>query len=428
MGNEVIEHSIKNGYHLHTIQSDKFKTISIVIKIRAPLNRDTITKRALLPYVLQQGTNKLPDLRSLRGALDELYGAVLTAYGSKKGENHLLTIRLETANESYLNSEEEVFTPAVKLLRDILFDPKRSSEGFDPSIVKREKQTLKQKITSIIDDKMSYANERLIDEMCADEPFHYHVNGYEEDLDEIDEKNLYTYYQQMLQEDTIDIYVLGDIKDKQIEEKIHTFFQRERQPELLPTVFSTNQPETVKTVTEKQDVQQAKLHLGYRTNTVLKDPEYFALQVFNGLFGGFPSSKLFLNVREKHSLAYYAASRLESHKGLLFVYSGIDPSDYEKARLIIEEQLTALQEGDFTETQLKETKELIINQYLETMDSPTGMIELLFNQHVGELELSPEEVIDRIRKVSREQVLEAASSVKLDTVYLLTGKEEKGNE
>lgn len=427
MQNEVTHHQ-KNGYHLHTIQSDKFKTISIVIKLRTPLNRETITKRALLPYVLQQGTERYPDFRSLRGALDDLYGAVLSAYGSKKGENHIFTLRLETANESYLNNEEEIFAPAVKLLRDLLFNPKVIEGAFDPSIVKREKQTLKQKITSIVDDKMSYANERLIDEMCAEEPYHYHLNGYEEDLESINEHNLYEYYQTMLEEDVMDIYVLGDIKDKQIEETINSYFSRKNSPEIPPVNFSSKPLKKVDFVVEKQEVQQAKLHLGYRTNKVLSDPDYYALQVFNGLFGGFPSSKLFLNVREKHSLAYYAASRLESHKGLLFVFSGIDPSDYEKARNIIEEQMEALKNGDFTEDQLSETKELIINQYLETMDSPSGMIELLFNQTVGGLDISPEQVIDKIRAVTTDQVVHAASEIELDTVYLLTGTGGEANE
>lgn len=427
MANEVIQQS-KNGYQLHTIQSNKFKTISIVIKLRAPLNRETITKRALLPYILQQGTDKYPDFRSLRGALDDLYGAVLSVYGSKKGENHILTLRLETANETFLKNKEEIFAPAVELLRDILFNPYTSNGMFDASVVKREKQTLKQKITSVIDDKMSYANERLIDEMCAEEPFRYHLNGYEADLEDIDESNLYEYYKNMLKEDVMDIYLLGDIKDKKIEETIEAYFSRDLIPDLPPVRFSTKRLDKVSLVTEKQDVQQAKLHLGYRTHKVLGDPDFYPLQVFNGLFGGFPSSKLFLNVREKHSLAYYAASRLESHKGLLFVFSGIDPSDYEKARSIIEEQMSALKNGEFTDEQLSETKELIINQYLETMDSPSGMIEVLFNQSVGGVDYTPEVVIDKIREVTKEQVLNVASEIELDTVYLLTGKGGRTNE
>ena len=177
-----------------------------------------------------------------------------------------------------------------------------------------------------------------------------------------------------------------------------------------------------KEVIEKQNVQQAKLHIGYRTYVSFKDDDYFALQVFNGIFGGFPNSKLFINVREKNSLAYYAASRMESHKGLLFVFSGIAPEDFEKARDIIREQLVAMKNGDFTEENLQETKDLIINQIKETIDNSQGMIEILYQQVVGEKEMTLGELLNGINAVTKEQVMKVADKIEEDTVYLLTNE------
>ena len=144
------------------------------------------------------------------------------------------------------------------------------------------------------------------------------------------------------------------------------------------------------------------------------------------MFGGFPSSKLFVNVREKNSLAYYAASRLESHKGLLIVFSGIEGENYEQARSIIELQMQALKDGDFTDVDLEETKELIISQLRETLDSTQGIIELLYQQVLGNKRLTPDEFINNISTVTKEDVVDVAQEVREHTIYLL--KNESGEQ
>jgi predicted Zn-dependent peptidase len=184
----------------------------------------------------------------------------------------------------------------------------------------------------------------------------------------------------------------------------------------------TKDLEEANTVVENQSVQQAKLHLGYRTDITYRDDDYFALQVFNGIYGGFPSSKLFLNVREKNSLAYYAASRFESHKGLLLVFSGIAPEDYEQAREIIELQMDAMKKGEFANNEIDETKGLIVNQLLETMDNQQGIIELLYQQVIAGKALPPEQLITGIKQVTKQQIVDVANKMELDTVYLLTKK------
>ncbi|WP_077621910.1 EF-P 5-aminopentanol modification-associated protein YfmF [Sediminibacillus massiliensis] len=415
-----------NGYNLHVIQTKKYKTVNLIVKLKAPLIRNTITKRALLPYVLQQGTNNLPNARQLRTRLDDLYGAVLGIDGAKKGENHIITLRIETANEAYLSTEEEILEKAMQLLSEILYDPKSDQGSFDADIINREKQTLKQKMDTIIDDKMSYANMRLMDEMCKDEAYRLHVHGYEEDLEEITPASLYEYYQQMLSEDDIDIYVLGDMDGRNVEQLIAKYFSKNREAvESEHKTIVEHPVDKVKTVIDEQDVQQGKLHLGYRTNITFNDSEYYALQVFNGIFGGFPSSKLFMNVREKHSLAYYAASRFESHKGLLLVFSGIAPKDYEKAKEIIDEQMNLMKQGDFTDEQLNETKDLVVNQLLETMDHPQGLVELLYHQVISRREITTSEMIESVKNVTRDDLMKVGANITLDTVYFLTQRGQK---
>lgn len=413
----------EQGLKLHFIQSKKFKTITFVAKIKAKLDKETITKRALLPYILKQGTKTYPDRSALQLKLDDLYGAVLTADGGKKGENHIITIRLEFANEKFIPDASNVMDEAIRLFSEVLFHPNAGKNGFDDAVFKREVGTLKQKINAIQDDKMSYANMRLIDEMCKEEAYQLHVHGYEEDLNSLMNEDLYNYYQQMLKQDEMDIYVLGDFVEEKVKHIIKDTMQRTVQQGTSTVNAVTKKPVSEQQeIIEKQQVQQAKLHIGYRTNTTYQDDAYFALQVFNGLFGGFPSSKLFINVREKNSLAYYASSRLESHKGLLFVFSGIAPDDFEKARDIIRLQVQAMKDGDFTEQELNETKDLIINQLKETMDHPQGLIEILYQQVIGKRLMTPTELLDGIQNVTKEEVVQVAGKVEEDTVYLLTSE------
>ncbi|MFD1850324.1 EF-P 5-aminopentanol modification-associated protein YfmF [Oceanobacillus bengalensis] len=418
----------EKGLRIHFIQSKKYKTVNIVAKLKAPLEKETVTKRALLPYILKQGTKNYPSRKDLQLKLDDLYGAVLAVNGGKKGENHLISLRLEIANPKFIPEAQTIIKDGIELFSEILFHPNVRGNAFDEKVFEREKDTLKQKIHAVKDDKMQYANTRLIDEMCKDEPYGLHVHGYEEELARMTSIELYEYYKTRLTEDQLDIYVLGDFNEDEVLTQLKSSFNWEGTGSNVQVSSKQEQSNESHEVIEKDNIGQAKLHIGYRTNVRYKDDDYAALQVFNGLFGGFPSSKLFINVREKNSLAYYASSRMESHKGLLFVFSGIAPSDFEKARDIIREQMTAMKQGDFTDKELNETKDLIINQLLETMDHSQGLIELLYQQVIGEKELAPDDLIAAIKNVTKDQVVQVAQKIKEDTVYLLTSEGGQGNE
>ena len=422
--NLIMEETVsKDGLNLHFIPTKKFKTLTFVAKLRAPLEKETITKRALLPAVLRQATVNYPNRTELQLKLDDLYGAVLSVDGGKKGESHVISFRMEIANERYLPGEDNITEAAIKLLEELMFKPHLENNLFSETIFNREKSTLKQRIQAIKDDKISYANTRLIDEMCEGEPYALHVNGYEADLETLTNDALYKYYKDMTTTDQLDFYVVGDFDPKTMEEKVTTIMKRQvnETPEKKLSI-SSKETTAPKEIIEKEPIQQAKLHIGYRTNTIYSDDDYPALQVFNGIFGGFPSSKLFINVREKNSLAYYATSRVESHKGLLFVLSGIAPEDFEKARDIIREQMVEMKAGNFTEEQLDEAKEMIIHSLRETMDNNHGLAELFYQQQISGTNLSLQEVLSKITAVTMEDVINVGQKIEEDTLYLLTAE------
>ncbi|MEH7234707.1 EF-P 5-aminopentanol modification-associated protein YfmF [Bacillus sp. JJ1562] len=416
------EHKI-NGLTLHTIKADKFKTNTIVLRLKAPLEEEYVTQRALLPYVLQSETASYPSTTSLRSYLDELYGAALYVDLAKKGENHIITFFIEIANELFLKDQTPLFDKAITMLREMVLSPISENGAFKSTIVEKEKRSQKLRIQAVNDDKMRYSNLRLVEEMCKDEPYHLHVNGRIEDIDLITAESLYNYYQKVIAEDEIDLYVIGNIEPEVVQETVSSAFVFTDRSKRSQTESKSKQELKVKEVIEKQDVKQGKLNIGYRTNTTYSDPDYDALQVFNGIFGGFSHSKLFINVREKESLAYYVASRVESHKGLLMVMSGIDVNNYDRAVTIIKEQMQAMIDGDFTEEVMIQTKAVIRNQLLETIDTSRGIAEVLYHNVVSPKPRKLEEWISGIEAVTKEEVVNVAKKIELDTIYFLTGLE-----
>ncbi|WP_245805846.1 EF-P 5-aminopentanol modification-associated protein YfmF [Bacillus alkalicellulosilyticus] len=413
-----------NGVAVHVVETNKYKTNTIVLMLKAPLEKDTVTKRAILPHILQSGTKTYPSRQQIRNFLDELYGATLSADVQKKGENHIISFRLEVANEKFIQDETPLFEQSIKMLSEIVLQPHTEGGTFPQSVFTNEKRSLKQRIQAVYDDKMRYANMRITEEMCKDEPFGISVYGEEEEVDGLTAEQIYSYYQELLTQDVIDLYVIGDVKEKDVQETVAKYFtlpQADRKREVNQPV----QKEKVKeqTVLEEQDVKQGKLHIGYRTNTTFADKDYFALQVCNGLFGGFSHSKLFMNVREKESLAYYAASRYESHKGILMVMSGIEFSNFDKAVTIIKEQLEQMQKGEFTDQEIEQTKAMVKNQILETVDVPRALVEFLYHNVVSGYSRSVSDWLSEIDKVTKEDIIASAKKIELDTIYFLKGKE-----
>ncbi|MEK3800334.1 pitrilysin family protein [Peribacillus sp. FSL H8-0477] len=410
------------GYTLHTIQTTQYKTNTLVLKMKAPLSEKSVTQRSLLPYVLQASTKNYPTTPQLRSYLDELYGASFYVDVGKKGEYDVISFTMEIANEKFLSDPAPLLEKGFALLADILLKPNSTDTAFDELSFTNEKRSLKQRIQSLFDDKMRFASTRLIEEMCQGEPYSLETLGNNKDLEAITAESLYSYYKQAIAEDEIDLYVIGDVEQTQVEQFADRYLQLEpRQPVQMRSI----QKDVVeaKEVLEKDDVKQGKLNIGYRTQIVYGDPDYYALQVFNGIFGGFSHSKLFINVREKASLAYYAASRLESHKGLLIVMSGIETANYRQAVQIISEQMKAMKNGEFSEQELEQTKAVIRNQILETIDSPRGLVEILYHNVIAKIDIPLEKWLQATEKITKSEIVEAGKKIELDTVYFLTGTE-----
>ncbi|GAB6258704.1 MULTISPECIES: EF-P 5-aminopentanol modification-associated protein YfmF [Peribacillus] len=416
----------KSGYKLHVVRTDKYKTNTLVLKMKAPLTKEDVTYRALLPYVLQSNTSKYPTTPELRSYLDDLYGAGFYVDVAKKGEYQIISFTIDIVNEKFLSDSTPLLEKAFGLLSEVIFNPKKNGEAFDSKTVSNEIRSLKQRIQSISDDKMRYSAIRLVEEMCKNEPYALEASGNLQDLETITPESLFSYYNKVLAEDEIDLYVIGDIDESEVQALADKYVSlQERVPVRLPGKTG-KVVEKEKEIIENSDVKQGKLNIGYRTQVDYGDPDYYALQLFNGIFGGFSHSKLFINVREKASLAYYAASRLESHKGLLMVMAGIENANYKQALDIIHAQMKEMKQGNFSEEELAQTKAVVKNQLLETIDVSRGLVEILYHNVVSGQDISLDEWFANTERTTKEEIIAVGQKIQLDTIYFLTEEEVQG--
>ncbi|MFB1081048.1 EF-P 5-aminopentanol modification-associated protein YfmF [Jeotgalibacillus sp. JSM ZJ347] len=417
------EHKMKQqGLNIRIIKTKKFKTNQFVFKFKSLLSKENVSARALLPYVLQSSTAKWPTTALFRSHLDDLYGASAAVDVNKKGEYHILTFAVDVPNEKYLQDKTPLTEKAMDVLNEMIFNPFLEQGVFSEKVVEAEKRTLMQKLKAVKDDKMRYASQRLVEEMCSGEAYSLHPNGIESELAAITPHSLYQTYQEMIERDEVDLYIVGDVEADQMETLCDEKFSLNERENIYAELQAIKVDQSRKVV-EKQQIKQGKLNIGYRSQTVYGDQDYLPMAVMNGILGGFPHSKLFINVREKESLAYYAASRLESHKGLIVIMSGVDPGKVDQAEEIIERQLEAIKNGDVSDQELSQTKAVMTNQMLETLDSPRGIVEVLYQGETAGIPVHINEWFKEIEAVTKDHVIKAAHKLIKDTTYVLTAKE-----
>ena len=268
-------------------------------------------------------------------------------------------------------------------------------------------------------------NKRCTEEMFKDDNFRLFANGSVEQLPHLNPHNLYEYYQQMISSHPMELFVVGDVHQEQVSPVLERYFKLPRKDLIsIAKPQDKSEPREENVVIERTKLTQGKLHIGCRTNTVFADPDYIPLIVCNGVFGGYAHSKLFRNVREKESLAYYVSSSIESHKGFMMIMAGIEPKQYEKTVKIIKEQLSSVVQGNISDDELSQTKAIMITQIKESNDQPVQLMERYFNGIVGGVIRNTEELIEAIQAVTKEDIVKMASKIEIDTIYFLRDKEE----
>ena len=353
------------------------------IKLAKPITKDDVTAVAILPYLWLDGTKQLPSAKALTRRMETLYGAgVRTAIG-KRGDMHVAEINAGIPQDAYFQTEGPLLTAVLQLASELIGQPAVADDAFLSQHVRLEKAQHAERIARIFDDKMAYAMERCLAETYAGTNVGLPRLGFAEDIDTLDGRRLYEVHQLLQKGASVNIYLSGDLGNLDaVQSAVQAAFEplfateagaRQSQREVAPLSPTRTEAQAV---TEAQPIQQGKLNLSYRTGVSYRDELYPALLTASGVLGGFPHSKLFQNVREKASLAYYAYSRVDALTGVLTIQTGIDVRRYEQALEIIRQQVASLKAGEISDEELAFTKRGIVNQYQQAADQPATVAEL----------------------------------------------------
>lgn len=415
---------IKKGINMHCIETTKFKTNFITIFLTVPMERKTITKNTLIPAILKRGTNLLKTQEEINIELEEMYGATFDCGIDKTGDNQILKFYLEVLNDKFALTKENILKKAINLILDIVFNPYIENESFNENYVETEKENIKNLILSKIDNKDKYALERCIEEMYKGKVYGLYKYGYEEDLKGIQPKDLYQYYLDLINTAKIDIFISGEINETETLKLLKQNENIKKLKERTPKIIINNEETEIKEQTEpkeikeSKDITQGKLVIGLDIAFNQKNSKY-QTAIYNVILGESATSKLFQNVREKASLAYTARSNYVRQKNNIYIRCGIEIEKYEQALKIIKEQIADMENGNFTEEDLENAKKYMVAGIRTVQDEQDSEITYYFGQELSGEFTNFEQYIERINAVTKENVLDIAKNIKINTIYFL---------
>ncbi len=414
--------SLSPGVFLRCFQDDRFKQGRLSLQIIRPMDRAEVSKNALLPAVLLRGTRQYPDMRAITLHLDDLYGAAVGTLVRRIGDYQTTGLACGFIEDRFAMEQDQILAPMVSFLEQLLLDPVLEGGVFSRDFVAGEQKNLISAIEAQRNDKRIYAAEQAMLLMCPADSFGIPRLGTREDVEAIDASSLYAHYQHILRTSRIDLFYVGSRSAEEIAELIRPVIAkipRNYQPLPAQTAFHESAPQDK---TEILDVAQGKLCMGFVTDITLRDPRFVAMQMANTVFGGCMTNKLFMVIREKLSLCYDIGAFYHGSKGIVNVSAGIDCNMDSTVRQEVLRQLDACCQGDITEEELESARKALLSQLRLTHDSPGSIEGYYATGALSGMSMTPEQYMQQVASVTKEQVVEAAKTLRLHTVYFLKGE------
>ena len=412
----------KKNYNLHVIETNKYKTVFLKVNFKRKLEKEDIALRNMLINVLFESTEKYHTKRLMEIESEELYELQYRGSNYSSGKYNIMGVDALFLNPKY--TEESMLEESFQFLNEIIFHPNVDKSGFKKEGFDIAYHELEDYLMSLKENPDNYARIRLLEEIEPDTVLSYRSCGYLEDLKKVTRKNLYEYYLDVIQNDVVDIFVIGEVHTKQIEELVERCFPfQERVMDHKGHFYhSTNIRENVNFCTEQMDLKQSKLLMGCQIIDASDFELRYVLNVYNYILGGSPNSKLFQNVREKNSLCYSISSSSQPLVSVLTIRAGINAWEYDRACALILEQLEDIKNGKFEDEDIQNAITAYKSSLKSFEDNPESMISLYAGMEYLDSD-TIEERIKKIEKVDRKSVQEFAEKIKLDTIFFLEGSE-----
>lgn len=413
---------IAQHVNLHLVKSKKFKTDLISLYYLRPLTMEEATLNALITRILDRGCENYPTAQVLNQFLDDHYGMALVSDVLKVGERHQVQLKVQFPRSPIIG--HSLMKDGLSILNEIINRPLIEDGGFSKELFELEKEQLKQEIESKVNDKTTYAIDRCLEIMCETEPYRFYGYGDVAYLETVTNEQLYAHYLDVIHHSKTDIVAIGDFDFDETEALIKSYFDKPLNSVIEVPEEEIHKPiNEIRTIEEVMNIQQGKLVIGYRTYTDRSHPLYYPLQLFGAIFGGMPSSKLFMNLREKESLCYYVGSKMDKLKGLMYVLAGIDFDKYELAKELIDLEFEKMLQGEFTDVDIEMARKSIISSLRAIVDYPNSFSNFYYNQDMLGDPLDIEQFVERFEAVTKDEIIEAGKRIQKDTIYFLKGGE-----
>lgn len=420
---QILQKQLGNGVHITAITTDKFRTSMMRIGILAPCGSEDACAYAVLPYILRRGTAANPDMQTLGWRTDMLYGAQLEPFMRKHGETLMLGMQARVIDDKYTSDAEGIIEQTIKLLTSFFTKPKLVDGAFDSAYTATERDNLADRIEALQNDPRSWSSRRAQEIMCAGERYGSSEYGTAQQARKLTPQKVYEVYQQLLAHAPIELFYCGSTSAEQVCTLFANAFAGERGQILTPPpteILAAPRGDT-RYVTEQMAVKQGKLVFGLRTGITAAHNSYPAMMMMNHILGGSVGSKLFLNVREKRSLCYYASSVISKFKGIMLISAGIDNNALEQAKAEILHQLLLMQQGEITDQEIEATRLALQNILRQMQDSVYSLENFWSGQAAAGFTVTPQQLSAALDTITRDEIISAAHCVKLDTIYFLKG-------
>lgn len=407
------------AYNLHLVKTNRFKTITVEVDFRREIQKEDITKRAVLKEVLLNSNKNYRTERELIIESENLYDLKLVSSSARMGNYTNISFKTRFLDEKY--TEKNMNEESIAFLMDIIFNPNIDNGSFNEEVVNKCKNRMEKSIKSLKDSKLKYTLFKLL-ENVEDKPYSYNSYGYLEDLEKIDGKVLYDYYKDMINNDFIDIFVVGDFDSIEIKELIKKYFKARTYHRTKTNIIVEELPIIKKIIeqSEEDNVNQTQFTILCGINNLTEFERKYVIKVYSELLGGSSNSILFDTVREKNSYAYYVNADVKSYDNILLIYSGIEPGNKNEVFKLIKKCLIDIEKGNFTDDMLNNAKETLVGGIKASLDSPSGIINNYFAKIlVGTDDF--EERIENFKKVTKEDVINVSKKINIYSTYTLEG-------
>ena len=416
-----------NGsYNIHTIKTDRFKNIKMEIFFRNNIDPQNIHKRAMLFDVLVETSTKYPTKRDLTLALEELYNANLYATSIKVGKQIISSISMDFLNPKY--TEDFNIEDAIRLPFELIFNPDVKNEEFKRSTLETIRTRMIADIESLKENPRRYALMEALKSFDEKSISAINIMGNVDDLNLITPHNLYETYQEIIDHDYIDIFIIGDIDEHQVVDIISKY-AKFTTIKNHPLEMNINNKVRSKINEVMVPSNNAQAQIVYILNTLnLSDEEKkYPFMIYNMILGGGSlETKLYQNLRDKNSLCYNVNSMFQKFDNLEIISTAVDNENIKLTCKLINNTLKEM-EHKVSDDEVRRAVSAIISSIKMSLDVPGRIIDMYLFEYMGSID-NIDERIKKFKEITKNDVMKMARKVKVNTVYVMKGDEDNGKD